>query len=201
MSSLGKLYLAYACLYKHGLIKRLEERMIETLLQRAAIFSTLLLTLIVYGCVSSSNNSAQVADSTPSKTNRTQRQSPAHSISDKLYAQHHEWKGTQYAMGRISRQGIDCSGFVFVTFRDQFGISIPRATKHQSQLGNKVKRSQLRAGDLLFFKTRSKVRHVGIYIEDDKFLHVSTKKGVKISSLNNDYWQSKYWQARRIPLT
>ncbi|MEJ2743797.1 MAG: NlpC/P60 family protein, partial [Gammaproteobacteria bacterium] len=43
-------------------------------------------------------------------------------------------------------------------------------------------------------------RHVGIYIENDKFLHTSTQKGVTISTLQNNYWNNRYWQARRVYL-
>jgi len=50
----------------------------------------------------------------------------------------------------------------------------------------------------VFFKTGEKLRHVGIYIEDEKFLHVSTKKGVMISRLGDYYWRDRYQYARRV---
>ena len=48
-----------------------------------------------------------------------------------LYQQHNEWHGTPYRMGGISRSGIDCSAFVQITFRDLFGIDLPRSTDQQ----------------------------------------------------------------------
>ena len=54
-----------------------------------------------------------------------------------LHQQHQEWRGTKYQLGGLSRQGIDCSGFVYVTFREQFGIALPRTTRLQSEVGQK----------------------------------------------------------------
>ena len=78
------------------------------------------------------------------------------------------------------------------------GIELPRTTKFQSQIGKGIKQSELRSGDLVFFKSDAKARHVGIYIEDGKFLHTSKKTGVTISKLSNYYWKDKYWLSRRV---
>ncbi len=121
-------------------------------------------------------------------------------IKDKIYLQYQQWKGTRHAMGGLSKRGVDCSGFVYLTYREKLGMEIPRSTKLQSQAGKKIKRSELRPGDLVFFKTGFKGRHVGIYIEKGKFLHVSKKKGVMISSLAGYYWKDRYWQSRRVRL-
>jgi len=56
----------------------------------------------------------------------------------------------------------------------------------------------LRAGDMVFFKTGIFTRHVGMYIDKGNFLHVSSSKGVTISSLEDPYWASAYWKAQRI---
>ena len=101
-------------------------------------------------------------------------------------------------MGGLSKDGIDCSGFVYTTFRSKLGINIPRSTALQSKIGSNVSKNKLRTGDLVFFKTATKVRHVGIYIENNKFLHASTSKGVMISKLDNVYWKSKYWKSKRL---
>ena len=115
-----------------------------------------------------------------------------------LYAQHSEWRGTKYKMGGLSKNGIDCSGFAYQTFRSRLGYQLPRTTESQSKLGKTVSKNDLRAGDLVFFKTGITVRHVGMYLEKGKFLHASTSKGVMISSLDNVYWKRKYWKAQRL---
>lgn len=124
----------------------------------------------------------------------------AKTVRDKLYLQYRQWKGTTYAYGGLSKNGIDCSGFVYLTYLERLGIELPRSTELLAQTGKVIKRSDLRAGDLVFFKTGFKGRHVGIYLEKGKFLHVSTKRGVIISGLGDDYWKDRYWQARRVGL-
>jgi len=121
-------------------------------------------------------------------------------IKAKLYRQYQQWKGTTYRYKGLSKKGVDCSGFVYVTYLEHFGIELPRSTQHQSQVGTEVERSGLRAGDLVFFKTGVNRRHVGIYLEDGRFLHASTKRGVIISSLDDFYWRDRYWLARRVGL-
>lgn len=119
-------------------------------------------------------------------------------LKKKLYSQYEEWKGVRYRNGGLNKKGIDCSGFVYVTFKSKFGVKLSRTTKSLSKLGRPVKRSHLKAGDLVFFKTSARVRHVGIYLEKGKFLHASKKRGVMISRINDIYWKSRYWKARRI---
>ncbi|GGQ30689.1 NlpC/P60 family protein [Shewanella litoralis] len=115
-----------------------------------------------------------------------------------LLSFHDQWKGTPYRLGGLSRNGIDCSGFVYLAYLDIVGSKLPRSVNAQRILGKEVPRSELVIGDLVFFKTGRTARHVGIYMGQDKFLHASTKKGVKISSLNNVYWKPRYWFAKRL---
>lgn len=112
-----------------------------------------------------------------------------------LYQQHARWQGTPYRLGGQSRSGIDCSAFVQLTFNDLFGIFLPRTTGQQLHVGHKISKSELQAGDLVFFRGG---RHVGIYLENEKFLHASTRLGVTISDMNNIYWSRKYWRSIRV---
>ena len=108
------------------------------------------------------------------------------------------WQGTPYRFGGDSKKGIDCSALVQHIYRDSFNISLPRTTQTQVNKGVFVYRNKLQVGDLVFFKTGHNSRHVGIYMGNDEFIHVSTSKGVITSSLNNVYWKPRYWQAKRI---
>jgi probable lipoprotein NlpC len=67
-------------------------------------------------------------------------------------------------------------------------------------LGANVDKNQLRAGDLVFFKTGRTDRHVGVYLENGTFLHASTSQGVIISKLDENYWKSAYWKAKRLDI-
>jgi probable lipoprotein NlpC len=124
----------------------------------------------------------------------------AEAVKEKLYAQYRQWKGTKYKIGGLSKNGIDCSGFIYVTFKSKLGVVLPRSTESQAELGKSVGKSQLRTGDLVFFKTGLFVRHVGVYLERGKFLHASTSQGVMISELDDGYWKSAYWKAKRIEI-
>jgi len=125
--------------------------------------------------------------------------SPSHNVTKALYTQYSEWKSVKYQWGGLSKSGIDCSGFVHLTFADKFNIKLPRTTKQQVNSGITINRqSELKPGDLVFFKTGFYQRHVGIYLKNRKFLHVSTSKGVTLSHLDNSYWRKKYWKAIRI---
>ncbi|MCE9688147.1 NlpC/P60 family protein [Shewanella sp. AS16] len=115
-----------------------------------------------------------------------------------LLALHEEWQGVPYRFGGSSKRGIDCSALVALALKDMLGRQLPRTVAEQRRLGKEVPRNELQSGDLLFFKTGSSSRHVGIYLDKDRFLHASTSKGVTISSLLNPYWAAKYWVAKRL---
>ena len=70
-----------------------------------------------------------------------------------LNEQLRQWYGTPYRYGGLDRGGVDCSGFVYRTFRDRFDMQLPRSTEEQTSLGTKVSRDELMPGDLVFFKT------------------------------------------------
>jgi cell wall-associated NlpC family hydrolase len=115
-----------------------------------------------------------------------------------LKEQYQSWRGVPYRLGGMSKSGIDCSGFVVVTFQNRIGIALPRSTEALVQVGEPVDRRKLKTGDLVFFKTGWKELHVGIYLNDGFFIHASTSKGVTISSLDNPYWNKVYWMSRRV---
>jgi lipoprotein Spr/probable lipoprotein NlpC len=108
-----------------------------------------------------------------------------------------EWESVRYKFGGLSKEGIDCSGFVYLTFLNQFGVKLPRNTSLQSKVGETVAQNQLKTGDLVFFKTRFS-RHVGIYLNNRQFIHASLTQGVTTSSLDSKYWSTAYWTAKRL---
>lgn len=114
---------------------------------------------------------------------------------DRHYA---SWRGVPHRYGGASRAGVDCSAFVLFTYRDVFGEQLPRTTRAQAKLGKRVSKRRLRAGDLVFFKIGWRQRHVGIYVGDGQFIHASESQGVARSSLDNPYWRTHYWKARRL---
>ncbi len=117
--------------------------------------------------------------------------------STKLLQHFNEWQGVRYKEGGLSKSGIDCSGFVHLAYKNKLNKSIARTTERLSQGGKTIHFNQLRSGDLVFFKTGWKQRHVGIYMGNGKFMHASSSRGVMMSRLSNPYWSEAYWMARR----
>jgi cell wall-associated NlpC family hydrolase len=108
------------------------------------------------------------------------------------------WYGVPYEWGGNSKQGIDCSGFVRAVYKRAFGWVLPRVTEQQGRVGSRIPPNQLRAGDLVFFQPEGKYNHVGIYLQDNEFVHVSASEGVTKSSLRDRYWSQNFWMSRRL---
>jgi cell wall-associated NlpC family hydrolase len=105
-----------------------------------------------------------------------------------------QYLGVPYVYGGASPSGFDCSGFVMYVFA-QIGVSLPHNAAAQYGSGSPVDRSQLQAGDLVFFNG---LGHVGIYIGGGSFIHSPhTGDVVKISSLSG-WYSSTYVGARRL---
>lgn len=119
-------------------------------------------------------------------------------IYEKLMDHFKSWKGTAYRLGGISKQGIDCSAYVYVTYKEKVRIHLPRTTLDLAKSGIRVSRQDLTIGDLILFKTGFFSRHVGIYIGTGRFIHASKTDGVTLSSLTEEYWSDHYWMARRV---
>jgi cell wall-associated NlpC family hydrolase len=106
---------------------------------------------------------------------------------------------TPYLWGGTTSNGIDCSAFVLTVFRRALGIELPRTSIMQSTAGSEVSREQLQFGDLVFFNTIGRrISHVGIYLGEGVFAHSSSSGGVKVSSLEEDYYNSRFVTARRV---
>ena len=111
------------------------------------------------------------------------------------------WFGTPYKFGGTSDNAIDCSAFVRTVYSTATEMQLPRTAREQFTVGKIVRnRKDLKFGDMVFFNTRKRVRvsHVGIYLGDNLFAHASSRSGVTVSSLVQDYYNKKFIGARRI---
>jgi len=113
-----------------------------------------------------------------------------------------EHLGVRYRWGGNDPQrGFDCSGLVVYAARQSLGLHLPRTAATQARTGFAVKKSELQAGDLVFFNTRgARYSHVGIYAGDGKFIHAPrTGAVVRVESMQSSYWRNRYTGARRLP--
>jgi len=122
-------------------------------------------------------------------------------LREKMLMEVIKYLNTPYKYGGNTKDGMDCSAFTQILYRDVFNINLERSARLQYTQGSIVAESEeLKVGDLVFFNTRKRVKpgHVGIYIGDNLFAHASTKKGVTITSLDYDYYSRVYMGARRF---
>jgi cell wall-associated NlpC family hydrolase len=108
-----------------------------------------------------------------------------------------EWMGTRYRLGGSSKDGIDCSALMQILFTSLYGISLPRTAREQYQFSKKISRTELKEGDLVFFNTVGGVSHVGMYLQNNKFIHASSG-GVTISDLYEEYWLKRFIGVGRV---
>ncbi len=101
--------------------------------------------------------------------------------------------------GKSPRTGFDCSGLINFSYK-KAGLKIPRTTIQLYREAYPIKRSQLKKGDLVFFKiNKRKISHVGLYLGNNKFIHApSSGKRVKIANMNDKYWRVRFTRGGRI---
>ncbi len=112
------------------------------------------------------------------------------------------WLGAPYRSGGSTAFGTDCSGFVMRAYQQAYGITLVHSSGGLFQRTARVKRTEMREGDLVFFRRsrRSPVYHVGIYLADGKFVHSQSHVGVRVSSLHEGYWGRNFAGAGRVEL-
>lgn len=111
-----------------------------------------------------------------------------------------EWWGTPYALGGSSKRGVDCSYFTLDVMNAIYNTNLKRTAAEQYTQSEKIDWSDLKEGDLIFFKTDGSrsISHVGIYMTNNKFAHASTSQGVTISDLSEPYWQKRLYSLGRV---
>ena len=111
--------------------------------------------------------------------------------------------GKPYVWGAQGPNSFDCSGLTYYVYKNAAGITLPRTSVEQSKYGTTVSKSNLKAGDLIFFDTSGPndggVSHVGIYVGNGQMIHASSsqKKIVKVS-VETSYWNNAYVRAKRV---
>lgn len=118
---------------------------------------------------------------------------------ERLYQFINEWTGVPYKYAGKDKKGIDCSELTSTLYLHVYKKTISSSTKALVNEVKKIKESDLKEGDLIFFITNKKtISHVGVYLQNNKFVHASTKKGVMISDLNEPYFKKTYACSGRV---
>ena len=93
-----------------------------------------------------------------------------------------QFVGNPYKYGGTSlTDGADCSGFVYAVYA-HFGYQLPRSSYDQANAGYQVSVSDLKPGDLIFYRDFG---HVALYVGNGQVVHASTPQtGIKYSAYN-----------------
>lgn len=151
---------------------------------RNGLSIVLVLMLFLSACssrkhtVKSTSTAAKAADAMSHLKNR------------QLYRFITDWTGVQYRLGGLDKKGIDCSGFAFLLQKDIYGNSLPRRSRDQADVVKEKRVDSLNEGDLIFFSFGGgAVDHVGIYLNNNFFVHASTTRGVVVDDLSIPAYQ------------
>lgn len=116
-----------------------------------------------------------------------------------LYSFIKEWWKVPYAWGGSTKKGIDCSAFVKTMYKKLHDVDLPRTSGEQYRVVTKIKREDLNTGDLVFFKSKGRVSHVGYYLFDSLFVHSSSKgKGVRINNIYDSSYRKSWFSQGRV---
>ncbi|MEL6810437.1 MAG: C40 family peptidase [Bacteroidota bacterium] len=156
-----------------------------------------LLTSLLASCGSSRKPSQTVVIGSPTTTASSKRIS-------KVVKHARTFEGTRYKFGGTDKRGMDCSGLVYTSFKEE-NIALPRISREMATKGIRIKLNETSEGDLVFFQTNKNKRvinHVGLVVENKrgviKFIHSTSSRGVIVSSLEEKYWKNAFVEVRRV---
>ena len=156
----------------------------------------------VEGYVSTSYLSSTKPSTSGSSSSSSSNSSTSVSV-DKVLNFAHQQLGKPYVWGAQGPNSFDCSGLIYYVYKNAANITLPRTSVEQSKFGTTVSKSNLKAGDLVFFDTNGPnngaVSHVGIYAGEGQLIHASSsnKKIVKVN-METSYWNNTYVVAKRV---
>lgn len=172
--------------------------------QKIRHIMVVLMSLAVIAGVSSCRSSKKtVKESHVGFTEDVIRVHKGDKTAEKIVEEALSWVGTPYKYASMEKKkGTDCSGLVMKVFEEVTGRKLPRNSAKQAEFCDQVQPKDVVMGDLVFFATGKdplKVSHVGIMVEDSKFVHASSSKGVVVSNITSPYYQRTFLMFGRVP--
>lgn len=145
--------------------------------------------IIIFVLILSSCGSRKPAIKTDTKAAKAAEVMAALKSRD-LYRFITDWTGVRYKLGGLDKNGIDCSGFALLLEKKIYGLDMPRRSKDQADAIRRKNKNNLEEGDLIFFSFGgNEVDHVGVYLNNDFFVHASTTRGVIVDDLTLPVYQ------------
>jgi len=115
---------------------------------------------------------------------------------DKIVDTAMDYLNTRYRSAGSSPSGFDCSGFTQYVYDRALKIDLQHGSYLQAKSGKKIKTKKAKKGDLIFFRKRGKINHVGVITKikgpEIWVIHATSSKGVILEDVNtSSYWRSK----------
>ncbi|MCF8715443.1 C40 family peptidase [Joostella atrarenae] len=163
----------------------------------------LFITAAIASC-KSTKKTVSVKGGKPTKSEVSYKESKGSKEANEIIKSAFSYNGTPYKYGGTTKRGMDCSGLIYTSFKEN-DIALQRASYMMATQGKKIKLNAVEKGDLLFFTTNKssrKINHVGLVVDvkgnDIRFIHSTTSRGVLVSSLSEGYWNYAFNHARRV---
>ena len=116
-----------------------------------------------------------------------------------LFYKVYEWLSTKYKYAGNNKQGIDCSGFACMVYKDVYCLDVTRGSAELFKSLAPIEKEDLREGDFVFFKILpNHISHVGIYLGHNKFAHAAVNNGVTVSDLDEEYYKKRFYKGGRL---
>jgi murein DD-endopeptidase / murein LD-carboxypeptidase len=158
-----------------------------------------LVLFLAFGCKVNRNKGVQNSKKISKKYSHIMGVNTEDILNKKLYSFVDEWYGAPYKYGGKTKTGIDCSGFASALFKAVFQININGSSHTIYKQCTPVSVEELKEGDLVFFKIDSKeISHMGIFLQKNKFVHATTKAGIMINDLNEEYYKKYFIGGGRV---
>ena len=114
-----------------------------------------------------------------------------------------KYERTPYVYGGMTAKGLDCSGFICLSFKDALGVSLPRSAAGLHSWTERIPLENAQPGDLLFFKTDNsgRITHVALYLGNRRFIHSASagpQTGVIYNTLDEGSWSRTFAGAGRV---
>lgn len=117
----------------------------------------------------------------------------------RLYSFIDDWYGVPYKYGGQNKKGIDCSNFAATLYTAIYNKQLKGSSAAIFNQCKVVSKNDLKEGDLLFFKIdKNEISHVAVYLQHNKFVHATVKKGVMIDDLDEPYYKKYFYKAGRV---
>ena len=119
-----------------------------------------------------------------------------------LYTEAAKWIGVKYRYRGMDRNGVDCSGLTCLLYKSVYKKTLNRSSAGMARSNvEEIAKSELQPGDLIFFATSGNTKtitHVGVYLKDNRFIHASSRVGVVVNNLNEDYYRKTFVKCGRV---